>query len=77
MVFVMVVGLVVGSTNLIIGGLWWCSLQYLILVKSAFMMVVRDVVVMIRPLWCSVRVRVLVMVVMHDEYDVVTTLQRT
>ena len=77
MVFVMVVGLVVGSTNLIIGGLWWCSLQYLILVKSAFMMVVRDVVVMIRPLWCSVRVRVLVMVVMNDEYDVVTTLQRT
>ena len=52
-------------------------MQYLILVKSAFMMVVRDVVVMIRPLWCSVRVRVLVMVVMHDEYDVVTTLQRT
>ena len=77
MVFVMVVGLVVGSTKLIIGGLWWCSFQYLILVKSAFMMVVRDVVVMIRPLWCSVRVRVLVMVVMHDEYDVVTTLQRT
>ena len=69
-------GLVVGSTNLIIGGLW-CSLQYLILVKSAFMMVVRDVVVMIRPLWCSVRVRVMVMVVMNDEYDVVTTLQRT
>ena len=56
---------------------WWCSLQSFILVKAAFMMVVMDVVVMIRPLWCSVKVRVLVMVVMNDEYDVVTTLQRT
>ena len=38
------------------------------------MMVVMDVLVMIRPLWCSVKVRVLVMMVMNDEYDVVTTL---
>ena len=56
-------------------------MQYFILVKSAFIMVVMDVVVMIRPLCCSVKVRVLpillVMVVMHDEYDVVTTLKRT
>ena len=52
-------------------------MQSFVLVKTAFIMVVMDVVVMIRPLWCSVRVRVLVMVVMHDEYDVVTTLQRT
>ena len=49
-------------------------MQYFVLVKSAFMMVVMDVVVMIRQLWCSVTVRVLVMMVMHDEYDVVTTL---
>ena len=49
-------------------------MQSFILVKAAFMMVVMDVVVMIRPLWCSVKVRVLVMLVMQDVYDVVTTL---
>ena len=36
-----------------------------------------DKTVLVHQCQCSVKVRVLVMVVINDEYDVVTTLQRT